>query len=116
MQDCHIRCSVTEQYMNVLRERERERQTPTYPPLLQATSSPPRLNRSYGLWSKLLCKLSSLSDLNNLPHAWHTNVWAILALGLALSPLSVVGPMLEADILLITPLVAVLNLSVTVCF
>ena len=98
------------------RAREADTDIRTYAPLLQTTSSPPRLNRFYGLWSKLLCKLSSLSDLNNLPHAWHTNVWAILALGLALSPLSVVGPMLEADILLIIPLVAVLNLSVTVGF
>jgi hypothetical protein len=37
-----------------------------------------------------------------LPHAWHTNGWLILARGLVLSPLSVVGPMLEADMLLIT--------------
>jgi hypothetical protein len=34
--------------------------------------------------------------------------------GVALSPLSVVGPMLEADILVIAHLGAVLNLSVTV--
>ena len=27
---------------------------------------------SYGLWSKLLCKLNSLLDLNNLSHVWHT--------------------------------------------
>jgi hypothetical protein len=33
--------------------------------------------------------------------------------GLALSPLSVVGPMLDADILLITHLGTVLDLSVT---
>src|SRR5918997_3005620 len=66
----------------------------------------------YGLWSKLLCKLSSFSDLKNLPQVWHTKGWAILALGFALSPLSVVGPMLDADILLITHLGPVLDLSV----
>jgi hypothetical protein len=68
---------------------------------------------SYGLWSKLLCKLSSLSDLKNLPQVWHTKGWDILARGFALSPLSVVGPMLDADILLITHLGPVLDLSVT---
>lgn len=102
--------------MSVLTERDRERHTRTYVLLLQATSSLLDWNRFYGLWSKLLCKLSSLSDLKNLPHAWHTNGWLILARGLALSPLSVVGPMLEADMLLITHLGAVLNLSVTVGF
>lgn len=56
----------------------------------------------YGLWSKLLCRLSSLSDLKNLPHVLHTKVWAILTRGLALSPLSVVGPILDADIFLNT--------------
>lgn len=86
--------------MSVLTERGTDRRT--YVLLLQATSSLLDWNRFYGLWSKLLCKLSSLSDLNNLPHAWHTNGWLILARGLALSPLSVVGPMLEADMLLIT--------------
>src|SRR5918996_4720997 len=70
----------------------------------------------YCLWSKLLCKLSSFSDLKSLPHALHTNGWLILARGLALSPLSVVGPMLEADILLIPHVRAVLNLSVSVAF
>ena len=54
----------------------------------------------YGLWSKLLCRLSSLSDLKNLPQVLHTKVWAILTRGLALSPLSVVGPILDADIFL----------------
>ena len=49
-----------------------------------------------------------------MPHAWHTKGWVILARGLALSPLPVVGPMREADMLLITHLGAVLNLSVTV--
>ena len=38
------------------------------------------------------------------------------ARGLALSPLSVVGPRLEADILLIPHVGAVLNLSVSVAF
>jgi hypothetical protein len=57
-----------------------------------------------------------LSDLKTLPHKGHTKGRAILARGLALSPLSVVGPMLEADILLITHLGPVLNLSVTVGF
>ncbi len=54
----------------------------------------------YGLWSKVLCRLSSLSDLKNLPHVLHTKVWAILTWGLTLSPLSVVGPILDADIFL----------------
>ena len=54
----------------------------------------------YGLWSKVLCRLSSLSDLKNLPHVLHTKVWAILPRGLTLSPLSVVGPILDADIFL----------------
>jgi hypothetical protein len=35
-----------------------------------------------------------------LPHILHTKVWAILTRGLTLSPLSVVGPILDADILL----------------
>jgi hypothetical protein len=51
--------------------------------------------------------------LKNLPQVWHTKGWAILARGFALSPLSVVGPMLDADILLITHLGPVLDLSVT---
>jgi hypothetical protein len=53
-----------------------------------------------------------LSDLKNFPQVWHTKGWAILARGFALSPLSVVGPMLDADILLITYLGSILNLSV----
>jgi hypothetical protein len=48
-----------------------------------------------------------------LPHVLHTKGWAILARGLALSPLSVVGPILEADILPTRYLGAVSNLSVT---
>jgi hypothetical protein len=48
-----------------------------------------------------------------LPQVWHTKGWAILARGFALSPLSVVGPMLDADILLISHLGPVLDLSVT---
>jgi hypothetical protein len=56
---------------------------------------------NYGLWSKALCKLSSLSDLKDLPHVLHTNDWAILILALVVSPLSGVGPMLDADILLV---------------
>jgi hypothetical protein len=70
----------------------------------------------YGLWSKLLCRLSSLSDLKILPQVGHTKGRAILALGFALSPLSVVGPMLDADILLITHLVPILDLSVIIKF
>jgi hypothetical protein len=54
----------------------------------------------YGLWSKVLCILSSLSDLKELPHVLHTKVWAILTRGLTSSPLSVVGPILDADIFL----------------
>ena len=56
---------------------------------------------NYGLWSKALCKLSSLSDLKDLPHVLHTNDWAILIRALVISPLSGVGPMLDADILLV---------------
>jgi hypothetical protein len=48
-----------------------------------------------------------------LPHVLHAKGWAILARGLALSPLSVVGPILEADILPTRYLGAVSNLSVT---
>ncbi len=81
--------------------------------LLQAMNSPRTRTNFYCLWSKLLCKLSSLSDLKSLPHAWHTNGWLILPRGLALSPLSVVGPMLDADIILITHVRALLNLSVS---
>ena len=66
-----------------------------------------------GLWSKVLCRLSSLSDLNNLPHALHTKVWAILTRGLTLSPLSVVGPILDADIFLNGSLGAIWDLCDT---
>jgi hypothetical protein len=48
-----------------------------------------------------------------LPHAPHTKGSAIPALGLALSPLAVVGPILEADILPTPYPGAVSNLSVT---
>ena len=51
-----------------------------------------------------------------MPHLWQTKGLANLARGLDLSPLSVVGPILEADILLITHIVLVLNLSVTIGF
>jgi hypothetical protein len=51
--------------------------------------------------------------LNNLPHVLHAKGWAILAGGLALSPLSVVGPILEADIFPTPYLEAASNLSFT---
>jgi hypothetical protein len=51
-----------------------------------------------------------LSDLKDLPHIWHTNDWAILVRGLVVSPLSGVGPMLDADILLLIHLAALSNL------
>jgi hypothetical protein len=51
--------------------------------------------------------------LNNFPHVVHAKGWAILARGLALSPLSIVGPILEADILPTLYLGALSNLSVT---
>jgi hypothetical protein len=47
-----------------------------------------------------------------LPHVLHAKGWAILARGLALSPLSIVGPILEADILPTLYLGALSNLSV----
>jgi hypothetical protein len=57
--------------------------------------------------------LSSLSDLKDLPHVLHTKDWAILVGGLFVSPLSGVGPMLDADILLLLIHFAALsNLSV----
>jgi len=43
----------------------------------------------------------------------HAKGWAILARGLALSPLSAVGPILEADILLTLYLGALSNLAVS---
>lgn len=48
-----------------------------------------------------------------MPHALHTKGSTILARGLALSPLAVVGPILEADILPTPYLGAASNLSVT---
>jgi hypothetical protein len=55
-----------------------------------------------------------LSDLKDLPHVLHTKDWAILVGGLFVSSLSGVGPMLDADILLLLLIhfAALSNLSV----
>jgi len=45
-------------------------QTHIYVPVAGNQCRPYFRPDSYGLWSKLLCKLNSSLDLNNLPHVW----------------------------------------------
>ncbi|MDQ3836601.1 MAG: hypothetical protein M3270_06675 [Thermoproteota archaeon] len=52
-----------------------------------------------------------MSDLKGFPHFSHTNDWVILMRALVISPLSGVGPMLDADILLVWSIIQFISYS-----